>query len=137
MTPSRPDEQHLIDAIARGDTDAFDTVYHANRDFVFRVARRFCGDDHLALDVAQEVFAWLHQRCGRGDLRLAGRLSTLLYPLTRNIAVSAMRSWLAQAFESCCRPVVGRDSAGAGRAAKDHVPEAALVVEGADPDAAA
>jgi RNA polymerase sigma-70 factor, ECF subfamily len=68
---------------------AFETLYFRHREFVFRVARRFAGDDQLAMDASQEVFAYLLRKLPR--LRLSGKLGTYLYPIAKNLAISARR----------------------------------------------
>jgi RNA polymerase sigma-70 factor (ECF subfamily) len=72
---------------------AFETLYRRHRDFVLRVARRFTRDRELALDALQETFAYLLTKFpprGTG-LTLTARLSTLLYPVAKNCAISALR----------------------------------------------
>jgi RNA polymerase sigma-70 factor (ECF subfamily) len=90
MSDERAD-QELITAIAKGDTGCFETLYRRHRDFVWRTALRIIGgDEHAAMDVSQEVFAWLLQRC-RTRLTLTAKLSTFLYPAIRNIALTRVR----------------------------------------------
>ncbi|HCA39443.1 MAG: sigma-70 family RNA polymerase sigma factor [Phycisphaerales bacterium] len=90
MSDERTD-QELVVAIRRGETGCFETLYHRHRDFVWRTALRITGgDEHLAMDVSQEAFAWLLQRC-RKRLRLTAKLSTFLYPAVRNIALTHLR----------------------------------------------
>jgi RNA polymerase sigma-70 factor (ECF subfamily) len=84
-------DQDLIMAVARGDTDCFEVLYRRHREFVWRTAVRITGgDEHAAMDVSQEVFAWLLQRC-RSRLTLTAKLSTFLYPAIRNIALTRLR----------------------------------------------
>jgi len=90
MSDPRSD-QALVNAVRRGDTSAFDALYERHRDFVWRAAIRATnGDEHAALDAAQETFAWLLTRC-RSRLILSGKLSTYLYPAIRNIAITRIR----------------------------------------------
>lgn len=84
-------DQELVIAIRRGDTSGFESLYHRHKEFVWRTALRMCnGDEHAALDVSQETFAWLLQRC-RKRLTLSAKLSTFLYPAIRNIAHTRRR----------------------------------------------
>ena len=84
-------DQELVIAIRRGDTSGFESLYHRHKEFVWRTALRMCnGDEHAALDVSQETFAWLLQRC-RKRLTLSAKLSTFLYPAIRNIALTRRR----------------------------------------------
>ncbi len=85
-----PTDQALINAVRRGDTQSFESLYRRHREFVYRTAMRITADEHAALDVSQEVFAWLLQRC-RKRLRLTAKLSTFLYPAIRNIALTRLR----------------------------------------------
>jgi RNA polymerase sigma-70 factor (ECF subfamily) len=86
-----PSDQELIAAIGRGDTPSFESLYHRHKEFVWRTALRVCnGNEHAALDVSQETFAWLLQRC-RKRLTLTAKLSTFLYPAIRNIAHTRRR----------------------------------------------
>lgn len=89
-TPSsqRTDADLLASAQA-GDDSAFETLYFRYRDFVVRVARRFAADDEQAVDAAQETFAYLLRQL-RG-VRLAGKLTTYLYPIAKNRALDARR----------------------------------------------
>ncbi len=92
----RSDEQ-LVGVCNDGDADAaakaFEALYLRHRDFVLRVARRFTRDRELALDALQDTFAYLLQKfppAGPG-LRLTARLETLLYPVAKNSAITALR----------------------------------------------
>jgi len=74
-------------------TRAFEALYRRHRDFVLRVARRFTRDRELALDSLQETFAYLLRKfppAGDG-LVLTARLQTLLYPVAKNCALTALR----------------------------------------------
>jgi len=86
-------DQLLLDAIRRGDADAFETLYFKYRDWVHRLALRFSRDQDEALDVLQETFAYLLKRTrAPRRLRLSAKLTTYLYPIVRNIALSAGRT---------------------------------------------
>lgn len=72
---------------------AFEALYLRHKDFVLRVALRFTGDMDTALDVLQDTFVQLLRRfppSGEGIV-LTARLTTLLYPIARNTAISAVR----------------------------------------------
>ncbi|HET8696465.1 MAG TPA: sigma-70 family RNA polymerase sigma factor [Gammaproteobacteria bacterium] len=90
-------DAELIEACNRGGPDeaarAFEALYRRHRDFVLRVARRFTRDADLALDALQETFTYLLRKFpppGEG-LLLTARLQTLLYPVAKNCAISALR----------------------------------------------
>lgn len=74
-------------------TEAFDSLYRRHRDYVTRVALRFCSDRDIAADVLQETFIYLLRKfppSGEG-LVLTARLRTLLYPVARNLTLTAFR----------------------------------------------
>ena len=90
-------DEDLVEACNHADPDeatrAFESLYRRYRDFVLRVARRFTRDPDLALDVLQETFTYLLRNfppTGPG-LVLTARLPTLLYPVAKNTAISALR----------------------------------------------
>lgn len=90
-------DTELVAACNLGDADeaarAFETLYRRHREFVVRVARGFTRDRELALDVLQETFAYLLRKfppAGEG-LVLTARLQTLLYPVAKNCAITALR----------------------------------------------
>src|SRR6185503_5041703 len=93
----RRSDEELVAVCNRGSADeaarAFETLYRRHRDFVLRVARRFTRDREHALDALQETFAYLLGKfppAGEG-LTLTARLSTLLYPVAKNSALTALR----------------------------------------------
>ena len=90
MRPDLRSDQLLIDAVNRGDLAAFDVLYHRHRDWVVRLAFRFTRDHHDSLDVLQETFAWLLGRLS--GLKLSARLTTLLYPVVRNLSINVLRA---------------------------------------------
>ncbi|MDE0002197.1 MAG: sigma-70 family RNA polymerase sigma factor [Rhodospirillaceae bacterium] len=77
----------------RAATEAFDSLYRRHRDYVTRVALRFCSDRDVAEDVLQETFLYLLRKfppSGEG-LVLTARLRSLLYPVARNLTLTAVR----------------------------------------------
>lgn len=93
---SRSDEA-LVDICNHGDARAaeaaFEALYLRHKDFVLRVALRFAPDIDTALDVLQDTFVQLLRRfppTGEG-ITLNARLTTLLYPIARNTAITALR----------------------------------------------
>ena len=82
-------DQDLIAAANGGDASAFETFYDRYRDWVVRLAYRFTGDRHEALDVLQETFAyWLKKFPG---FRLSSGVTTFLYPVVKNTALAIRR----------------------------------------------
>lgn len=72
---------------------AFESLYRRHKDYVIRVALRFVRDRDMALDVLQETFGYLLRKFPpSGDgLTLTAQLTTLLYPVARNSALTLMR----------------------------------------------
>lgn len=95
--PDRRSEQELIRACNEGTATeaarAFESLYRRNKDFVLRVALRFVRDNDSALDVLQETFTYLLRKfppAGDG-LVLRAKLTTLLYPVAKNSAITLLR----------------------------------------------
>lgn len=82
-------DEQLIKQAADGDLEAFETLYHRHRDWVYRLAWRFTQNHELALDVLQETFANLLKRLP--DFELTAKLTTYLYPVVKHIALSMLR----------------------------------------------
>ena len=73
--------------------EAFDLLYRRHRDYVTRVALRICSDRDVAADVLQESFLYLLRKFPPGGegLILTARLRSLLYPVARNLTLTALR----------------------------------------------
>ena len=81
------------DGNAREAARAFEVLYQRHKDYVLRVASRFVPDTDTALDVLQETFLYLLRRfppTGPG-IDLTAKLTTLLYPVAKNTALTALR----------------------------------------------
>lgn len=93
----RLDDKQLVELCNSGDsaeaTRAFEAIYLRHKQFVIRVARRFVPDSDAALDVLQETFSYILRKFppGGDGLQLTAKLTTLLYPVARNTAISLMR----------------------------------------------
>jgi RNA polymerase sigma-70 factor (ECF subfamily) len=119
-------------AIVQGDDTAaaeagraFEVLYFRHRDFVFRVARRYSGNDEAAMDAAQEVFVYLLKKLPR--LRLVGKLSTYLYPIAKNAGVDSRRRTEGERRRVLRKGVEGRaeaDERGSGGADESGVARA-------------
>lgn len=83
------DDQQLIAAANGGEASAFEALYRRHRDWVVRLAWRFCGDRDEALDVLQDVFAYFWRKFP--GFTLTGKLTTFLYPAVRHTALHAKR----------------------------------------------
>jgi RNA polymerase sigma-70 factor (ECF subfamily) len=91
------DDAVLIDICNHGDAReaerAFETLYKRHKGFVLRVALRFAPDNESALDALQETFMYLLRKFppqGPG-LQLTASLSSLLYPVAKNSALTLRR----------------------------------------------
>lgn len=90
-------DRELVEACNDGGPDvaarAFEALYVRHRDYVSRVAMRFSRDPEIALDVLQETFTYLLKKfppTGEGVL-LSAKMTTFLYPVAKNLAISAIR----------------------------------------------
>jgi RNA polymerase sigma-70 factor (ECF subfamily) len=98
--PPRSDrrtDDELVAACNSGSSDtaaaAFETLYQRHRAYVLRIALRFAREPDLAADALQQTFEYLLERfppTGHG-LTLTARLTTFLYPIAKNFAISAAR----------------------------------------------
>lgn len=72
---------------------AFEALYRRHKEYVLRVAFRFVRDRDMALDVLQETFSYLlHKFPPSGEgLTLTAELTTLLYPVAKNSALTLLR----------------------------------------------
>ena len=77
-------DKQLIERINQGDLEAFETLYHRYRDWVYRLAWRFTGRQDLAQDVVQETFIYLLKKFP--GFHLTAQMTTFLYPVVRNLA---------------------------------------------------
>jgi RNA polymerase sigma-70 factor, ECF subfamily len=87
--PGSPSDAELIEAMNRGYVEAFEELYQRHRNWVFRLAYRFTGNEQDALDVLQETFAYFLKRTP--TLALWVKLTTFLYPVVKNIALTQRR----------------------------------------------
>lgn len=80
----------LVDRCRGGDEHAWEALYDAHFDFVFKVARRLGVPESEAEDVSQDVFIVAHRRLNQFE---SGRLSTWLYRITANVVRDRHRRW--------------------------------------------
>ena len=85
----QPVPKEWLVAAAKGDIGAFDKIYAATCDFVYSVALRITGNSADAEEVAQDVFLKTFREIGQ--FRFESSLSTWLYRITTNQAISAVR----------------------------------------------
>src|SRR4051794_354961 len=55
-------DAELVAAVNGGDWGAFDALYFRYKDWTFRLAWRFCGNETDAADTVQEVFVYLAKK---------------------------------------------------------------------------
>lgn len=84
-----PTDDELIAAINRGDHRSFEMLYRRHRDWVVRLAHRFTGNRHDALDVLQETFLYVLRKFP--GFELEARFTTFLYPVVKNTALTLKR----------------------------------------------
>ena len=73
--------------------EAFGLLYRRHRDYVTRIALRFSSDREIAADTLQDTFIYLLRKfppSGEG-LTLRARLRSLLYPVAKNLTLTAIR----------------------------------------------
>ncbi len=96
-TPGQPSDAELVRRCNEADANtagqAFNALYDRHKDFVLRVALSVVHDHSLALDALQETFTALLTRFPpTGDgLALTSKLTTYLYPIARNAAITQLR----------------------------------------------
>jgi len=83
-------ESDLIARFKGGDRAAFEALVHLHMARVAGVARRFLGDPHEAMDVAQEVFVAAFRVLR--EWREEGSLFSWLYRTTINLCMKRLRS---------------------------------------------
>ena len=64
---AEPTPSELVALVARGDEDAFRTLYRAHSAAAYGLALRVTRDEHMAQDVLQEAFADLWAQAARFD----------------------------------------------------------------------
>src|SRR3954468_16622572 len=90
MPPADPrTDQELVEAGNRGDETALAALYLRHREWAAALALRFTGNRDEALDVMQEAFVYLFGKFP--GLVLRARVTTLLYPAVKNIALARKR----------------------------------------------
>jgi len=87
--PMQPVPKEWLVAAAHGDTEACDRIYEATCDYVYSVALRITGNSADAEEVAQDVFLKAFKELRY--FRFESSLTTWLYRITTNHAISALR----------------------------------------------
>lgn len=79
----------LVKMAGTGDARAFSVLYARHKDYSMRLAMRFTRDHETAADVVQETFIYLVRKMP--TLELTAKMTTYLYPIVKNIALTAKR----------------------------------------------
>jgi len=115
MTQTDPrSDQELLRSAGAGDSDAFGALYYRYRDWTVRLARRFTGNDHDALDVLQDAFSYLLSRLP--GLTLTARMTTFLYPVVKHLSLNLRRRRQREPAEDLPDDIPAPESPKASRA---------------------
>ncbi|OHB78831.1 MAG: hypothetical protein A2Z25_24440 [Planctomycetes bacterium RBG_16_55_9] len=80
------EDRELIQLANTGDPDAFEALYYRYRDWIYRLAWRFTGNQQDALDVLQETFVYLLGKFP--GFELTASMTTFLYPAVKHISTA-------------------------------------------------
>ncbi len=90
---SQVTDERWVDALIRGEPEAFDAVWHHYRAPLFGFLVRMTGRREVAEELVQDTFVQLHRHASR--LRKDTRLKAFLFTIARNLARSHHRwGWL-------------------------------------------
>ena len=87
-------DEELVELANKGDPDAFEAIYYRYRDWVYRLAWRFTGNQDQALDVLQETFIYLLKKFP--NFKLTARMTTFLYPVVKHLSLAIGRGYRHQ-----------------------------------------
>ena len=82
-------DNELIERANRGQAEAFELLYRRHRDWVYRLAWRFTGNQQDALDVVQETFVYLLKKFP--GFELTASMTTFLYPVVKHLSLNVRR----------------------------------------------
>jgi RNA polymerase sigma factor (sigma-70 family) len=80
----------MVDALKRGDSDAFEYIFQSFSPKVFALARTMLKDATQAEDIVQQVFIKMFERIG--SLQESSAFSVWLYRMTQNLCYDLLRS---------------------------------------------
>jgi RNA polymerase sigma-70 factor (ECF subfamily) len=79
-------DQELIEAINKGQLDAFEVLYYRYRDWIYSLAWRFTGSQNDALDVLQETYLYFLGKFP--GFKLTASITTFFYPAVKHISLN-------------------------------------------------
>ncbi|MGB2870221.1 MAG: sigma-70 family RNA polymerase sigma factor, partial [Bacteroidota bacterium] len=83
--PPLDDDARILDRIRKGDEDALEILYHANRPVIAAYVARNGGTGDDAEDMVQEAVVILWERVRSGSFEHKAKLGTFLYATVRNL----------------------------------------------------
>ncbi|WP_372873288.1 sigma-70 family RNA polymerase sigma factor [Shewanella sp.] len=86
----KEEDEHLMLRYAKGDIDAFDTLYQRHRGGLYRYFVRQIGDRHLAEDLYQET--WSRVIKAASAYEASARFTTWLYRIAHNLLIDHVRA---------------------------------------------
>jgi len=98
MTQSNHSDQHLIQAVIQGDSDAFDNLFDRYGSQVKQRILRIVRNDTAAEDILQEVFLRLWTRASQWQG--TGPLAAWLMRMAGNLALNYLRSQRRRKYQS-------------------------------------
>ncbi|HOE11840.1 MAG TPA: sigma-70 family RNA polymerase sigma factor [bacterium] len=88
MDSPEPDESLMLE-YAKGDAEAFETLFQRHKNRVYGFIRRFMGGSYPADDLFQEVFLRIVR--GRAQYRPSAKFTTWLFTIVRSVCIDTMR----------------------------------------------
>ena len=79
-------DQELVESANKGNPDAFEALYYRYRDWIYRLAWRFTGNQQDSLDVLQETFTYLLGKFP--GFELTASMTTFLYPVVKHLSIA-------------------------------------------------
>ena len=82
-------EEQLVESVRRGDTDAFEELYHRYKRHIFTFCLKLTGDRSLAEDATHDVFLKMYHNVGA--LTDTGIFRSWLFTIARNEVFKMLR----------------------------------------------
>jgi RNA polymerase sigma-70 factor, ECF subfamily len=91
-------DEELMTAVASGDRGAFDLLVKRYQEIIWRIARRYTGNDEDARDICQTVFLKLLDAASR--YKIFSTFRTYLFRITNNVCIDHYRKKRPEADDS-------------------------------------